>query len=137
MVHQPACPGHNNTQHYLYTFNLLTTSEFPLLLKSCLIALCGQAVLICSALPSLLIRVRSEFQSSKLEGGKKGGITAFNLSLGSLVNGALLLNWKRKKKRRENRNEILLRTLLGANDAVSKLNKKMESNTFLNKIKWK
>lgn len=43
----------------------------------------------------------------------------------------------RGKKRRENRNEILLRTLLGANDAVSKLNKKMESNTFLNKIKWK
>lgn len=81
-----------NITLFSYKFCLLTTSEFPLLLKSCLIALCGQAVLICSAFPSLLSRVRSEFQSSKLEGGKKGGITAFSLSLGSLVNGALLLN---------------------------------------------
>lgn len=90
MAHQSAGPGHNTV--FSYTLSLLTISEFPLLLKSCLIALWGQAVLICSDLPSLLSLVRSEFQSSKLEGGKKGGITAFSLSLGSLVNGALLLS---------------------------------------------
>lgn len=37
-----------------------------------------------------------ELQSSKLEGGKKGGMTAFSLSLGSLVKGAPFRSCKRQ-----------------------------------------
>lgn len=46
-----------------------------------------------SLFPSLRRRERSEFHGSKLEGGRKGGMTAFSLSLGSRVKGAPLLSW--------------------------------------------
>lgn len=50
-----------------------------------------------SLFPSLRRRERSEFHGSKLDGGRKGGITAFNLSLGSRVKGAPLLSCRRWK----------------------------------------
>jgi len=53
-----------------------------------------------SLFPPLRTRERSEFHGSKLDGGKKGGITAFSLSFGSRVSGAPLLSFRSKKKRR-------------------------------------
>lgn len=48
-----------------------------------------------SLFPSLGWRERSEFHGSKLDGGRKGGITAFSLSVGNRVKGALLLSYTR------------------------------------------
>ena len=73
----------------------LTMSELPPLLKEALPGLAGMLRREASLLPPLGTRERSEFQGSKLEGGRKGGITAFSLSLGSRVRGAPLLNWGR------------------------------------------
>lgn len=49
-----------------------------------------------SLFPSFRRRERSEFHGSKLDGGRKGGMTALSLSLGSRVRGAPLLSWKRR-----------------------------------------
>lgn len=69
----------------------LTISEFPLLFSFLWGGMGKRGV---SLFPSLRRRERSEFHGSKLDGGRKGGITAFNLSLGSRVKGAPLLSWK-------------------------------------------
>lgn len=64
-------------------------SEFPLLFSF----LCGgMGRRGASLFPSLRRRERSEFHGSKLDGGRKGGITAFSLSLGSRVKGAPVLS---------------------------------------------
>lgn len=74
--------------------NKVTMSEFPLLLSF----LCGgMGRRGASLFPSRRRRERSEFHGSKLDGGRKGGITAFSLSLGSRVKGAPLLNFRRKE----------------------------------------
>lgn len=75
-------------QHHPQT---LTMSEFPLLFSFLWGGMGKRGV---SLFPSLRRRERSEFHGSKLDGGRKGGITAFNLSLGSRVKGAPLLSWK-------------------------------------------
>lgn len=65
-------------------------SELPLLFSF----LCdGMGRRGASFFPSLGWRERSEFQGSKLDGGRKGGMTAFSLSVGNRVKGALLLSW--------------------------------------------
>lgn len=53
-----------------------------------LLALCGGTVLVGFTFPLWPVRGPLELHSSKLEGGKKGGMTAFSLSLGSRVKGA-------------------------------------------------
>lgn len=67
-------------------------SELPLLLKLGFDSLGGVEERVWSNFPSLLILDRSEFHNSKFEGGKNGGITAFNFSLGSLANGEPFFN---------------------------------------------
>lgn len=72
----------------------LTISEFPLLFS---FLWGGMGRWGASLFPSLRRRERSEFHCSKLDGGRKGGMTAFSLSLGSRVKGAPLLSWGRWK----------------------------------------
>lgn len=67
-------------------------SELPLLLKLALPGLCGMGSREASLLPSLMTLERSEFHGSKFDGGRKGGITAFSLSLGRRVSGAPFLS---------------------------------------------
>lgn len=73
----------------------LTISEFPLLFSFLWGGIGRRGT---SLFPSLMRRERSEFHGSKLDGGKKGGITAFSLSLGSRVRGAPLLSWNKWEK---------------------------------------
>lgn len=68
-------------------------SEFPLLFS---FLWGGMGRRGASLFPSLRRRERSEFHGSKLDGGRKGGMTAFSLSLGSRVDGAPLLSWERE-----------------------------------------
>ncbi len=70
---------------------ILTISEFPLLFS---FLWGGMGRRGASLFPSLRRRERSEFHGSKLDGGRKGGITAFSLSLGSRVKGAPLLSYR-------------------------------------------
>lgn len=67
----------------------LTISEFPLLFS---FLWGGMGRRGASLFPSLRRREWSEFHCSKLDGGRKGGITALSLSLGSRVKGAPLLS---------------------------------------------
>lgn len=67
----------------------LTISEFPLLFSFLWGGMGSRGA---SLFPSLRRRERSEFHGSKLDGGRKGGITALSLSLGSRVKGAPLLS---------------------------------------------
>lgn len=68
----------------------LTMSELPLLFSFLCDDMGRRGA---SLLPSLGCRDRSEFHGSKLDGGRKGGITAFSLSVGNRVRGALLLSY--------------------------------------------
>lgn len=73
----------------------LTMSELPLLLS---FLWGGMGRRGASLFPSLRRRERSEFHGSKLDGGRKGGMTAFSLSLGSRVSGAPLLSWRGRRR---------------------------------------
>ena len=79
---------HTHTQTHTHTNpHTLTMSELPLLF-SFLWGGMGRR-----GGGSLRRRERSEFHASKLEGGRKGGMTAFSLSLGSRVSGAPSLSY--------------------------------------------
>lgn len=67
--------------------DLLTTRLMDViseLAQLVLLGLCGM----CPPRPSFNAPERSEFHGSKLDGGRKGGITAFSFSLGSRARGA-------------------------------------------------